>query len=447
MNFFSAPFLPLVLVGAIIHRLLPSRYRWFLLLVMSLGFYATQGVYALSVLVGMLLVNICSVHWGLAKHRAGASLLVAVNLVVLFSFKYIPWLFGSTTLNASIGLVFEDIALPLGISFYTFQLIAYVVDSYRAGEPLLAPHHAASYVAFFPQLVAGPILRAERDGSQFVAPHPAVSRWPVALTRILWGVFKKRVVADSLVMLVRAGFESAGDLTTIQSLTAILAYTLQLYLDFSAYADIAIGLGELFGIRLPENFDRPYLSCSLREFWTRWHITLSSWLRDYLYIPLGGNRLSTPRASLNILITMGLGGLWHGAGWTYLIWGLWHGIWILIERFIQRFGLRIPRWIRGVATFTIVAIGWTFFRAASVNQAFLVLTGIFRFTSVAHLPDLYSFGKVVALLILVLVLEAARAKQRLLQAHPLVLGVLAGGLAASIWFASATALEFIYWRF
>jgi D-alanyl-lipoteichoic acid acyltransferase DltB (MBOAT superfamily) len=207
MSFFSTLLLPLVLVAAVLHRLLPARLRWIFLLAISLAFYATQGIVPLAVLVGMLVVNVASVALGLARRRIGVGALVALDLAALFLFKYVPWL-ARDVFGAAVASTLAQIALPLGMSFYTFQLIAYVIDSHRAGRALLQPWNAASFVVFFPQLAAGPILRASRDGLQFRAPTVALATWPAGLTRVLWGLFKKRVVADALSPLIQTGFNS-----------------------------------------------------------------------------------------------------------------------------------------------------------------------------------------------------------------------------------------------
>jgi alginate O-acetyltransferase complex protein AlgI len=210
---------------------------------------------------------------------------------------------------------------------------------------------------------------------------------------------------------------------------------------------MAIGLAQLFGITLPENFDRPYLARSLREFWQRWHMTLTSWLRDYLYIPLGGNRRRPLRAAANVLVTMVLGGLWHGANWTFLAWGLWHGVWLLIERGVEKVtNGRMPRLLGTVGMLVVVALGWVFFRANSISEAGRVLLGMMQFSGIAP-HDLTTLAAVLGLFACLLLVEGFRLRERALRLHPAVLGLLAGALAAAVYFASAVGTEFIYWRF
>ncbi len=271
--------------------------------------------------------------------------------------------------------------------------------------------------------------------------------WPAALTRVLWGLFKKRVVADALSPVIQAGFSNPATLTSPSAIGVILAFTIQLYLDFSAYADMAIGLAQLFGIKLPENFDRPYLAYSLREFWQRWHMTLTSWLRDYLYIPLGGNRRKPARAAANVLVTMVLGGLWHGANWTFLLWGFWHGAFLLVERGVRSLTKgRLPRLVDSAGMLVIVAVGWVFFRASSIGEAGRVLGSLFRFSAIAG-RDIASLAAMLVLFACLLLVEGFRLRERVLKLHPAIVGLLAGGLAAVIYFASAVGTEFIYWRF
>ena len=444
MTFFGAYFLPFVIVAALLSLILPRRFRWIVLLVASVAFYSLQGLRDLCILLVILTANIAIIASPWIRSQGVLIATISLNLGSLLLFKYVPWLYYGV-FHASGSLGFLDAGLPLGISFYLFQLTALAVDSHRSQEKLLSIGQAAAYTTFFPQLVAGPILRANDHGRQFAAPSPHAAEVPAAVMRIVWGVFKKRVVADSLSPIVSTQFANAANLSSPEAIAGILAFMLQIYLDFSAYADMAVGIGKLFGINLPENFRAPYLAHSLQDFWRRWHITLSRWLRDYLYIPLGGSRRGKARTVLNLMITMTLGGLWHGANWTYLLWGGWHGAMLATER-VLREKRRIPGWVSTPITFLVVAIGWAFFRADSIEQALQVLGGCFRFAEATGAGFLL-LGLIASLTVGLLVVQRLRLKDRILALPPAIQGLIAGLLTALVYFISATESEFIYWRF
>ena len=297
-------------------------------------------------------------------------LAVLYNLAVLFVFKYLN--FTVNTFNTIFGtnVAVAKIALPIGISFYTFQIMSYVIDVYRgkcgAQKSLLS---LALYVSLFPQLIAGPIVRYVEIEKQIRERESTTSSLYEGFLRFGLGFAKKVLIADQLAPLVEKVF--AGGYTSVPlHWIGAIAYALQIYYDFSGYSDMAIGLGKIFGFRFAENFDYPYISQSIREFWRRWHISLSTWFRDYLYIPLGGNRKGNGRTYLNLLIVFLATGLWHGASFNFLVWGLYHGLFLILER--VGFGKildRFPRWVRHLYTILIVVIGWVFFRADNLTAA------------------------------------------------------------------------------
>jgi D-alanyl-lipoteichoic acid acyltransferase DltB (MBOAT superfamily) len=309
---------------------------------------------------------------------------VVANLGILATFKYEGFFAANAAaVFGALGLDWAPpqltLLLPMGISFYTFQSMAYSIDVYRGRfRPLTRFRDVLLFVSFFPQLVAGPIMRPSDLVPQF---RDDVRLDPQALaeglSRMGKGLVKKLLFADTLGAYVNLVFADPGQFDAGQILLAVYAFAIQIYCDFSGYTDIAIGLGRTLGYSIPENFAHPYHARSITEFWRRWHISLSSWLRDYLYIPLGGNRRGPSRTYVNLLITMAIGGLWHGAAWTFVIWGVLHGVLLAVER---RLGLRdalsppaLGGLLRGLITFHLVCLGWVFFRAANLADAGLIL--------------------------------------------------------------------------
>jgi alginate O-acetyltransferase complex protein AlgI len=327
------------------------------------------------------------------RRRAIGTFGVALNLAVLCYFKYTNFIFDSLNTLTGAPLPFVNIVLPLGISFFTFQQIAYLVDVMRGVKVERDIVSYTLFVSFFPHLIAGPLVHHAEMIPQFKRGRTGRSAVLAArgLAIFAAGLFKKVVIADNLAQFVSPVFahlDAGGGVTTPWAWLATLAYSLQIYFDFSGYSDMAIGLALLFGIRLPVNFRSPYRAISIIEFWRRWHITLSRFLRDYLYIPLGGNRLGEPRRYINLLVTMLLGGLWHGAGWNFLVWGGLHGIYLCInhlwhawrgdKKYAPATGLaaKVCSW---AITFFAVVIAWVFFRARTADGAWQMLGGLFGF--------------------------------------------------------------------
>ena len=381
-NIFLFLFLPLFLIS---YYLTPNRHRSITILVGSYLFYAWWRVDFLLLFVAVTFWNyaiglyigrqICPANG--APARAKTALIVGIigNLSTLGYFKYAN--FGADSLNAiliSFGLQPFDllpVILPIGISFYIFQAISYIVDVYRRDvEPTKHPIDFAAFIALFPQLIAGPVIRYKDIVDQFTHRTHSISQFSEGIQRFMTGFIFKVMIADSIAPLADNAF-SLENPTAADAWLGAIAYTAQLFFDFCGYSHMAIGLGLMMGFRFMENFNQPYISQSITEFWRRWHISLSTWLRDYLYIPLGGNRKGTLKTYRNLFLTMLLGGLWHGANWTFVLWGAWHGIWLAIER---RFAWKtdakqfyMSKWL---FTLFLVLIGWIMFRAESVTAAF-----------------------------------------------------------------------------
>ncbi len=348
----------------------------------SLVFYGFWNPPYLVLLAVSILGNFaCGRLLARGRNRTLMTLGVAFNLTLLGYFKYAGFFLENVRFFSGSDWHIEEILLPLGISFFTFQQLAYVVDVWRGAEaePNLLDY--TLFVSFFPQLIAGPIVQHGDLLPQFKTGARLGLRsddMALGLTLLILGLLKKVVLADRLSQFATPVFVGAGTVVPgfQEAWLAVIAYSLQLYFDFSGYSDMAIGLGRMFGIRLPLNFDSPYKATSIADFWRRWHITLSSFLRDYVYIPLGGNRKGSVRRHMNLLITMLLGGLWHGAGWTFVLWGAWHGILLGMTHGWNSLVLRRqwrwtthPGWLlpRMTLTFFLVMLGWLVFRCESLD--------------------------------------------------------------------------------
>lgn len=396
LMFNSGLFLFLFLAFIILYRLLYSNNvgRMIFVTLFSLYFYyKSSGIYVLCLLLvatsdfllGLLLSR--THHTTARKWCVAASAII--NMGMLCYFKYTTLIIDTINNFISHPIELWDIALPIGISFFTFRSLSYVIDIYRGKlQPTTNPLEYLFFLSFFPPLVAGPVVRATELLPQ-IRLRPEVSREMFAegLFLIMTGVFKKVVISDYIsINFVDRIFDAPALYTGLENLLGIYGYTLQIYCDFSGYSDMAIGIALLLGFRFPINFDSPYKSASITEFWRRWHITLSTWLRDYLYISMGGNRVPLWRNYFNLFITMVIGGLWHGASWLFVLWGAWHGLMLVLHKAYRK--LVPAREHRGIKasllhianvllTFHIVAIGWVFFRADSLTVVGEMATQIF----------------------------------------------------------------------
>ena len=379
-------FLPLFLA---LYYLTPFRYRSALILAGSWTFYGWWridflGLLILTTLWTYLFGRLIAANLGTRRATLACALGTAGCLGVLGVFKYLNFFIDSFaallgTDAAGLGIHWHLI-LPIGVSFYVFQSISYLVDVYRRDASATVNFFDfAAFISLFPQLVAGPILRFKDLEDQFRDRTHTAAKFADGMALFALGLAKKVLIADSLAPLADLAF-STPDPSALLAWLGALAYTLQLYFDFSGYSDMAIGLGLMMGFRFMQNFDTPYISASITEFWRRWHISLSTWLRDYLYITLGGNRKGTLTTYRNLFLTMLLGGLWHGANITYIVWGAWHGMWLAIEKAI---GLNTsPRSfnpVRWAFTFLLVVIGWVIFRAENLHVAGRMYGAMFSF--------------------------------------------------------------------
>ena len=384
-------FLPAVLL---VYFVVPRSARNLVLLLFSLAFYVWGAGWIVFILVGSILVNY---ELGLrieremeAGRRPRAKLIlgaaVVLNAGLLAWFKYANFGVGSWNgLLASLGFTpmpWAPVLLPIGISFYTFHSLSYLIDVFRGvARHLESRIDFALYITFFPQLVAGPIVRFHEIRDQIVRRRETIDAFSAGVYRFSLGMGKKVLIADTIAPVANATFSTpAGELHTWAAVLGVVTYAVQLYFDFSGYSDMALGLAQMFGLRLPENFNRPYASRSVTEFWRRWHMSLSRWFRDYLYIPLGGKRGSPLLTYRNLVIVFLATGLWHGANWTFVLWGAYHGVLLLVERAlgIGRSESRGADRIGQVRTIFLVLFGWILFRSASIGDAFGYIVALAR---------------------------------------------------------------------
>ena len=387
------------------NRRLTEASKAFLVLA-SLFFYSWWNIAYLPLILISMLFNYTmgrelAAHGKKQRNYSAKSLLavgVVANLALLGYFKYADFFISNLNKGLGTDVPLLHLALPLAISFYTFQQIAYLVDSYRKETQEYDFLNYAVFVTFFPQLIAGPIVHHAEMMPQFAKLKNKVMHYHnVALGLFVFsiGLFKKVVIADSFAVWATQGFDISYKLNMLEAWMTSLSYTFQLYFDFSGYTDMAIGIALLFNIKLPINFNSPYKATSIQDFWRRWHITLSRFLKEYIYIPLGGNRKGEIRTYTNLFATFVLGGIWHGAGWTFVLWGILHGLALVVNRAWTKLGFRMPTWLAWFITFNFINIAWVFFRATSFDSALKVLTAMFSGVLVLpqSLPEYFVFLK------------------------------------------------------
>lgn len=375
-------FLPLCILGyfALNHFQKYTLGQLFLL-GMSLWFYGYFNVAYLFIIIASILINY-GVYLLIDKFRVRPACRrlmaagVAANVGILFYYKYMDFFIGNVNALFRTNLSLLRIVLPLGISFFTFQQISFIVDAYRGELPRYNLLYYASFVAFFPQLVAGPIVTHDELVPQFLDREKKklnMDNLAQGIYIFALGLAKKVLLADKFGGAVTYGFTTLEQLNSISALIVMLSYTIQIYFDFSGYCDMAIGIGKMLNIDLPVNFDSPYKALTITEFWDRWHMTLTRFFTKYVYIPLGGNRKGRVRTCINVMIVFLVSGFWHGASWNFVFWGLCHGIFVVITRICRRFFERLHPALNWLLTFSFVNVMWVFFRAETFTQAFTLL--------------------------------------------------------------------------
>lgn len=412
---FSSPiflflFLPTTLL---VYYLIPRKLKNVFLLLMSLVFYSWGEYKLVQLIILSAVVDYFSaliIETG--RRKLGLYLSLIFNIGILVYFKYADFAFTNlavflSNFNISIqnATRFSDVILPLGISFYTFQTMSYTIDVYRghvkADKNFI---NFATYVTLFPQLIAGPIVRYKDIQLELKSRKTTLPLFTEGVERFIIGLAKKMIIANNCAFLADGIFNMPSDeMSSLIGWLGVIAYSLQIYFDFSGYCDMAIGLGKMLGFNFPENFNYPYIAKSIREFWRRWHITLSQWFRDYVYISLGGNRKSNTRTYINLIIVFFITGLWHGANWTFIVWGLIHGFFMIIERsgFNETLN-KLPKLVAHFYLLFIVSISWVFFRSDTIVDALNFIKAMFSFETQTNTEFLYFYFSKETLIVLIL---------------------------------------------
>ena len=461
--YFLFLYLPIVLF---LYYITPLKWRNAVLLVFNLVFYGWgEPVYIaimfLSIAIDYthgMLVERCKRRGSDRGARMAVASSVVFNLALLFFFKYWDFIAGSL---ASIGLGFMPklgVSLPIGISFYTFQTMSYTIDVYRGDAPVQRDLvNFGTFVTLFPQLIAGPIIKYKDLGEQIDHRDYPVERFASGVEIFVIGLGKKVLLANNLGMLWDAyKAVPANQLTTLGAWLGVLAFSLQIYFDFAGYSEMAIGLGRMLGFEFMRNFDYPYIARSITEFWRRWHISLGSWFREYLYIPLGGNRVSKPRLCFNLLVVWGATGIWHGASWNFLLWGLYFGVLLMLEKlFLKRYIDRAPAPVQHVYTLFLVLVSWAIFAVEDFSHLGAYLAAMFGFAG-GGLAD-GAFGYYLRSYLPMLVIASVASTPLMAglwkrlpdRAQKAALPVLlvAGLLLCTAYLVDATYNPFLYFRF
>lgn len=462
-------FLPLLLL---VYFIAPSKFRNQILLFFSLIFYSWGGVSYTVILILSIVINYLfsrQIESSSGYKKRWLYFGLSFNILVIIIFKYLDFILqnlnwvNEVVLNSSSQIPLQHIVLPLGISFFTFQQMSLLWDIYRDPEtPKVNLVNTALYISLFPQLIAGPIVRYHDIIDQIENRTVRIELFKSGIQRFILGLFKKIIIANSCGALADLIIDSPiNTINTPVAWLGIIAYSFQIYFDFSGYSDMAIGLGRMFGFRILENFNLPYISKNIKEFWRRWHISLSTWFRDYVYIPIGGNRLGIKRTYLNLVLVFLLTGFWHGATWSFVVWGLFHGLFLVIEKLgLERVLTKLPNPISWAYTMLVVTFGWVLFRIEELPDAIIYMKKLIGF-GVNSNVHLISFIDRERILILVLASLASSPFfiwiQNSISKHKLAnssflsiatdIGYVALFLISVVYINSGSYNPFIYFRF
>lgn len=423
-SLFLLYFLPIFLL---VYHIVPKSWKNYVILISSILFYtwgAPQFVFLLlsATIITFYLVKLLSNSKVRKTRRTLLFFSVSINLGLLVYFKYSNFFVDNfNVFISSLGfkpIAWLDVALPIGISFYTFQTITYALDVYRKVHlPLDKLSNYVLYIMAFPQMIAGPIVRFNTIADQIISREEKIDDKLIGLYRFIIGLGKKVLIAN--VMAEQADLIMDGNILELSSSMAwvgIFAYTMQIYFDFSGYSDMAIGLGKIMGFRFPENFSSPYTSKSITEFWRRWHITLGAFMKDYLYIPLGGNRVGKNRLYFNLALVFLLSGLWHGASWNFVIWGGFHGLFLILDRlFLLKFLSKLPNIFSILITFFLTIMGWVIFRIENMTDAINFYQVLFSFKDMSNLELIPEFGLIAVLAIIFSFLASIKIGRKIIR--------------------------------
>ena len=487
MLFNSLEFLIFFPSVTLLYFILPHKFRWAFLLIASCIFYMFFIPSYIFILIFTILIDFFAAIFIAKSEGRKRKIFLIISIVstclVLIIFKYFNFFNSNIALMAkyfgwNYPIQSLRLVLPIGLSFHTFQSLSYVIEVYW-GRQKVEKHIGiyALYVMFFPQLVAGPIERPQNLLHQFYEKHEfEYGRVINGLKLMVWGMFKKVVIADRIAPFVDKVYNNPSNFKGLPIIIATVLFAIQIYCDFSGYSDIAIGSAKVLGFNLMQNFNRPYFSKSITEFWQRWHISLSSWFRDYVYIPLGGNKVKLPRYVFNLFVTFLISGLWHGANWTFVIWGALNGLYIIIEKLIKRYGIRhlkrdkpflnnfITKTLKVVYTFSLINFSWIFFRANNISDALYMVKNLF--SNLKEWPtsnyllatissiDLksYEFLKILIAILILLIVEMIQRKVSVikfinLKPLPIRWGIYIFSVIALLFFKSFQNQQFIYFQF
>ena len=487
MLFNSLEFLIFFPSVTLLYFILPHKFRWAFLLIASCIFYMFFIPSYIFILIFTILIDFFAAIFIAKSEGRKRKIFLIISIVstclVLIIFKYFNFFNSNIALMAkyfgwNYPIQSLRLVLPIGLSFHTFQSLSYVIEVYW-GRQKVEKHIGiyALYVMFFPQLVAGPIERPQNLLHQFYEKHEfEYGRVINGLKLMVWGMFKKVVIADRIAPFVDKVYNNPSNFKGLPIIIATVLFAIQIYCDFSGYSDIAIGSAKVLGFNLMQNFKRPYFSKSITEFWQRWHISLSSWFRDYVYIPLGGNKVKLPRYVFNLFVTFLISGLWHGANWTFVIWGALNGLYIIIEKLIKRYVTRhlkrdkpflnnfITKTLKVVYTFSLINFSWIFFRANNISDALYMVKNLF--SNLKEWPtsnyllatissiDLksYEFLKILIAILILLIVEMIQRKVSVikfinLKPLPIRWGIYIFSVIALLFFKSFQNQQFIYFQF
>ena len=405
-------FLPITII---IYFLSPKKIRNFILLVASLFFYAWGEVKYLFLMLFTTVIDyifaILIDNYKSSKKRKVVLLIaIACNLLILGYFKYSVFFMDIFNSVFHLNISYKKLALPIGISFYTFQTLSYVVDVYlkkvKVQKNIIT---FGCYVTMFPQLIAGPIVKYHDIEKEIIKRKETVAKFGYGVEKFVFGLGKKVLLANNIGLVWNTvSSQNYQDTSILLLWLGIICYTFQIYFDFSGYSDMAVGLGYMFGFKFPKNFNYPYISKSITEFWRRWHISLSTWFKEYVYIPLGGNRNGIVKQCRNILIVWTLTGLWHGASFNFMAWGLYYGVLLLIEKFILKDILnKLPNFLKSIYTMFCVIIGWVFFASTDFTEAFLYIKGMFGLLGNSFIDSSFKYYLSSNIIVLIICIIAA----------------------------------------